>query len=84
MDATPFAEACRLIGPYAKIGALFDPPVSPQGVAKWARDGVPPERVLPIAAATDFAVRPHDLRPDLYPHPDDALPEQRRQGRAAA
>ena len=83
MELTPFVEACRLIGPYAKIGALFDPPVSPQGVAKWAREGIPPERVLPIAAATGFEVRPHDLRPDLYPHPDDGLPDEKR-GRAAA
>lgn len=83
METTAFANACRLMGSYAKVGALFDPPVSPQGVAKWARDGVPPERVIPISAATGFEVRPHDLRPDLYPHPDDGLPDERR-GRAAA
>jgi len=82
----PFEEVCRVIGSYAAIGAIFDPPVSPQAVSKWVDAGVPPDRVLTIARATDYLVTPHRLRPDLYPHPDDGLPEARRgeQGRAAA
>lgn len=92
MNATavpsPFEKVCRLIGSYAAVGSIFDPPVSPQGVAKWADAGVPSERVLRIAEATGFEVTPHELRPDLYPNPDDALPRGARsspdQGRAAA
>lgn len=40
--------------------------------------GVPPHRVLDLAAATYWVVTPHDLRPDLYPHPDDGLPNELR------
>lgn len=36
---------------------------------------VPPaEVVLPIAEALAWRITPHDLRPDLYPNPQDALP----------
>lgn len=31
---------------------------------------VPPEQVLAVVRATAGAVRPYDLRPDLYPDPD--------------
>lgn len=41
-------------------------------VSKWAR--VPAERVIPLCAATQWAVTPHQMRPDLYPHPCDGLP----------
>lgn len=89
MQSTPLAKACKLLGSYAALGATFDPPVSAQAVSKWADAGVPAERVIGVAAATNFDVRPHDLRPDLYPDPDDGLPPALRnraaeQGRAAA
>ena len=39
---------------------------------------VPPaDAVLPIAAALDWKMTPHELRPDLYPNPTDALPPNR-------
>jgi DNA-binding transcriptional regulator YdaS (Cro superfamily) len=56
-------------------------------VWRWlntTRAGVPAEYVIPISAATDYQVTPHELRPDLYPHPDDGLPEALRQVPAAA
>lgn len=84
MNAAPFEEVCRAIGSYAAIGAIFDPPVSPQGVSKWAEAGVPSERVLAVSKATGYEVTPHRLRPDLYPHPDDGLPPELRSGAAAA
>lgn len=31
---------------------------------------------LKWAAATDFQVTPHDLRPDLYPNPTDGIPDR--------
>jgi DNA-binding transcriptional regulator YdaS (Cro superfamily) len=70
----PFEEVCLVIGSYAAIGAIFDPPVSPQGVSKWADAGIPSDRVLAIARATGYKVTPHRLRPDLYPNPTDGLP----------
>lgn len=33
------------------------------------------EQVIPVAAAVDWQVTPHELRPDLYPHPSDGLPK---------
>jgi DNA-binding transcriptional regulator YdaS (Cro superfamily) len=85
-SAPPFERVCRAIGSYAAVGAIFAPPVSPQGVSKWADAGIPSERVLAISKATGYQVTPHELRPDLYPHPDDGLPAEHRgeQGRAAA
>jgi DNA-binding transcriptional regulator YdaS (Cro superfamily) len=53
------------------------------GVSKWRWEGVPPERVIQLARFTEYQITPHQLRPDLYPHPDDGLPEELR-GRAAA
>lgn len=36
---------------------------------------VPPaEAVLPIADFLEYRITPHQLRPDLYPNPCDALP----------
>ncbi|WFX56945.1 helix-turn-helix domain-containing protein [Enterobacter roggenkampii] len=31
---------------------------------------------LKWAAATEFQVTPHDLRPDLYPNPKDGIPDR--------
>ena len=64
------AEAIRARRPGARVA---------QGhIWKWlntASSEVPPaEYVLAIAAATDWEFRPHDLRPDLYPNPADAIP----------
>lgn len=35
----------------------------------------PPEMVIPIAEVLDYRMTPHDLRPDIYPNPHDALPD---------
>lgn len=50
------------------------------GVRHWVggQRPVPPDRVIPIAEATGWEVTPHELRPDLYPYPDDGLPLDRR------
>lgn len=36
------------------------------------------EFVITVASATDWQITPHQLRPDLYPHPNDGLPEHMR------
>ena len=45
-------------------------------VSHWltGRNTLPAEEVLKVCEATGFSVRPHDLRPDLYPNPSDGLP----------
>lgn len=51
-----------------------------QRVGNWrSRGRVPADVVLRVAAATDWQVTPHDLRPDIYPNPDDGLPPELRQ-----
>lgn len=54
--------------------------VKPQAIHGWRQAGqVPPDRVIDISKAVDYGVTPHDLRPDLYPHPEDGLPAEMRQ-----
>lgn len=43
-------------------------------ISKWARQGVPPNEVLWLAAQTEWKFTPHQLAPHLYPNPGDALP----------
>ncbi len=58
------------------IARLFQ--VTPQAVGLWAATGVPAERVILVCASCSFKVTPHQLRPDLYPHPEDGLPSELR------
>lgn len=50
--------------------------VSQAMASHWmtGRKPVAAERVLKIAEGSRWRLRPHDLRPDLYPNPLDGLP----------
>lgn len=53
-------------------------------ISEWKRRGqVTADAVIPVCKAVEFAVTPHELRPDLYPHPEDGLPLELRNGRVA-
>lgn len=53
--------------------------VGQTAVSNWVQRGtVPPDNVIDVARAVDYRVTPHQLRPDLYPHPDDGLPAELR------
>lgn len=40
---------------------------------------VPPaDVVIPIAESLGWQITPHQLRPDLYPNPTDAMPPERQ------
>jgi DNA-binding transcriptional regulator YdaS (Cro superfamily) len=54
----------------AAVGRLFK--VSSQAVSQWQMCA--PERVIALAGATEWRVSPHDIRPDLYPDPQDGMP----------
>lgn len=41
-------------------------------------DKVPDGRVLQLCETVGWTTTPHEVRPDLYPHPDDGLPAERR------
>lgn len=66
----PLARAIRILRPDKKI--------SQAQIWKWLnkpKRPVPPsEFVIPICEALDWEMTPHQLRPDIYPNPADALP----------
>ncbi|WP_083764903.1 transcriptional regulator [Sodalis glossinidius] len=69
-------RAIRIAGTASKLAWQLD--VSDMTVSKWKnkyRGIVPAERVLPIYRLT--GVTPHELRPDLYPNPTDAIPSNK-------
>lgn len=55
--------------------------VTKGAVSQW--DPVPVDRVLAVAEATGWQVTPHEIRPDIYPHPQDGLPDVMRCKEAA-
>jgi DNA-binding transcriptional regulator YdaS (Cro superfamily) len=46
----------------------------PQTISGWFKNRVPAEEVLPACQALEWQVSPHELRPDKYPNPTDAIP----------
>lgn len=57
-------------------------PVTQAHVWKWLNttvDGIPAEHVIKACEAIGWEVTPHELRPDLYPHPQDGLPDHLRE-----
>ena len=83
MSKETLIEAVRLAGGQAHLAAGIRRrcPGSKVGqVHVWGwlnsvKMEVPPaDVVLPIAEHLNYRLTPHDLRPDLYPNPTDALP----------
>lgn len=64
------AVAVGKVGNYARTAAALGLKTS-WAVQKW--EEVPAEHVLRLANLCGYAVTPHQLRPDLYPHPDDGM-----------
>jgi hypothetical protein len=80
---TSLVTASKLAGSQASLARAVG--VGPMHVTNWIKRGVPAGMVLKVSGAVDWRVTPHQLRPDLYPHPDDGLPEdKRRQPQEAA
>ena len=56
--------------------------VKQANVWKWLNglkgETPPPEYVIPISAAVDWKVTPHELRSDIYPDPQDGIPDRRK------
>ncbi|WP_291970928.1 YdaS family helix-turn-helix protein [Candidatus Symbiopectobacterium sp.] len=51
----------------------------PQTISFWFKKRVPAELVVSMSKALEWKVTPHELRPDKYPNPTDALPAHREQ-----
>ena len=56
---------------------------TPQTINGWIKGKIPAELVFKVSQALNFAVTPHELRPDLYPNPTDALPQGQNNSEAA-
>lgn len=75
----PLEKAIRLAKGQTALANLIGKNVKQPHVWNWLhRDGgiVPPEHVLPIAKGLEWQITPHELRPDIYPHPLDGMPKQ--------
>lgn len=72
---SPIKRAIEFAGSQSRLAAAIN--VKPQAVQQWVAAGrVPAGRVIEIAAAVDFRVTPHEIDPELYPHPLDGLPRE--------
>lgn len=71
---TYLEKAIQAAGGAAALARSFG--IKSQAISQW--DKAPDGRVLAIAEATGWQVTPHQLRPDLYPYPSDALPKDKR------
>lgn len=70
----PLARGIRARMPESKIGQ-----VHVWGWLNSVKMEVPPaEVVIPISETVGWKVTPHDLRPDIYPNPSDALPFEKK------
>jgi DNA-binding transcriptional regulator YdaS (Cro superfamily) len=63
-------KAIRVSGGVAALARSMK--INSQAVSQWEK--APIGRVLDISAASGWKVTPHELRPDIYPHPLDGLP----------
>ncbi|MDH2066867.1 YdaS family helix-turn-helix protein [Pantoea sp. GD03673] len=67
-------QAVRAVGSMSEVSRLFGFN-SVQSVANWITNNrVPSERVISLCKLGGWAVTPHQLRPDIYPHPKDGMP----------
>lgn len=71
-----------------KINAIqHDAKLAQAHVSKWlnsTRLGIPAEYVISACKIVGWQVTPHQLRPDLYPHPSDGLPDAMRMNERVA
>lgn len=66
------AKAIRAVGTAKHLAEKLG--LSENAISQWKnkyKGVIPPDRVLEVYAAT--GVTPHELRPDIYPNPTDAL-----------
>jgi uncharacterized membrane protein YkvA (DUF1232 family) len=65
----------------ADVLATENDPIKQGHVWNWLNvtiDGIPEKHVIDACAAVGYQVTPHQLRPDIYRHPDDGLPDEMR------
>jgi DNA-binding transcriptional regulator YdaS (Cro superfamily) len=65
----------------AAILATDEYPIKQAHVWGWLNkntDGIPAIHVIKACQCVNWQVTPHELRPDIYPHPEDGLPNDMR------
>lgn len=85
MSTTPLEESIEICGGQTALARAIG--VRQGNIWSWINrfgNKVPPESVLSVSAATEWRVTPHELRPDIYPHPHDGLPEHLRTAEVAS
>lgn len=73
MDKNLIKSAIELLDPptQAQLAAVCGQ--KPQAVTRWLRTGkVPPHHCAAIERATNYQVRCHELRPDVFPAPQSS------------
>lgn len=61
--------------------ATEEEPIKQAHVWNWLNvtvNGIPERHVIKACKSVDWKVTPHELRPDIYPHPHDGLPDHMR------
>lgn len=65
----------------ANVLATEEEPIKQAHVWNWINktaNGIPERHVIRACKSVDWQVTPHELRPDIYPHPHDGLPDHLR------
>ncbi|WP_208328577.1 Cro/CI family transcriptional regulator [Paraburkholderia sp. BL6665CI2N2] len=75
VGAGEVARAIDHLGGDSAVARLLN--LTAWAVSKWRRR-LPERRVLWLAERTAWKFTPHQLCPELYPHPDDGLPIELR------
>ncbi|HCW0179987.1 TPA: helix-turn-helix domain-containing protein [Citrobacter freundii] len=71
---TGIEKAIQKFGTGAALGRALG--FSKMTISNWKKTGIPPDHIRSVFELT--GVTPHELRPDLYPNPTDALPVQEK------
>ncbi len=73
MDDAPILDrAIKRAGGAASVARAFG--ISPVSVGEWLKKGrLPPDRVIPVSALTDWEYTPHMLDSKLYPNERDGI-----------
>ena len=80
----PLQKIVNLLNGQAALADVLktpEKPISQAHVWKWlntTKEGIPAIHVIKACDAVNYQVTPHELRPDLYPHPEDGLPDSLR------
>lgn len=64
-----FGPKCTNEGLASIVETATGKPITDEAVRVWQRRGVPGKYVVALCRIAKGRLQPHDLRPDLYPHP---------------